>query len=350
MPQESPKFQIEPIIPSDEADVRAFLTKAIARPGAELAMPDGWLAWMAAGAVTIGLPEIGVGWKLVVAGEVGGVHLMVPFRAVAADGTEGVSVQSSGFYVAPQWHGPASGALFLTLMKHRPRFHCSVSTANKAASDVWKAFRGEFNQGSDQEYCRMAPRPSLLEEAVARRVPLVARLLQHSNPSVRVSLSRRLASLRSRLGGALAAFGPAAVDAAVGLQWHGAGVIPSEALLRWKLSSPVPWHDLLILQSGGRSFAAFVTGAARGHRGQVATLTVCAVWGPAWDENPRSAISVILDAARRDFPFITLGFSPVPDSVQSLFRRRMLDAPRRWLVRSPGQSPLLPGWNDLNSL
>ena len=73
------KFQIETVMPADEAVVRAFLVKAIGRTGAGAGMPDGWLAWMARGAACAGVRDIPVGWKLMVEGELGGVHLVVPF-------------------------------------------------------------------------------------------------------------------------------------------------------------------------------------------------------------------------------------------------------------------------------
>ncbi|HWB07035.1 MAG TPA: hypothetical protein VG796_28690 [Verrucomicrobiales bacterium] len=312
-------------------------------------MPDGWLAWRAAGAASAGLPEIPSGWKLVAEGKLAGVHLIMPFRLAAEDGAEAVTIQSSGFYVDPRWHGPASGALFLSLVRLRSRFHCSVSTANHAASAVWKAFRAQPEPGSEMERCLMTPRFSLLEEAVVRPLPPLGKLLRKFFPR-RPALERKLAALRSGFGAAVAASGLEAVKPASELPWHGAGAVPSEALLRWRLSSPAPWQELLILQTDGGVCAVYFTASARGHRGQIAAVDISAVWGSAWDEDPSGVISMIIAAARRHFTLVTLGFSPVPLSVQQLFRQRALDAPRRWWATSPAQPLPLPGWNGLNSL
>lgn len=344
------KFQIEPILPADEAAVVAFLASQIERPGAEAGMPPGWLAWMTAAAACAGHPEVGVGWKLVAGGELAGVHLMVPVRVAAENGGESVTVQSSGFYVAPQWHGPASGALFLTLMKHRCRFHCSVSTANKAAGGVWLAFRGQPMPGSDGEDCAIVPRPSVIEEAVVRRVSPLGRLLRKCGGNARASLTGRLGKFRKRLGSAVTAHGMEAVEAAAALPWNGAGAVPSVALLRWRLSEPDPRHQLMLLEVEGRKCAAFCTASARGHRGQIPALIFAAVWGPAWEADPAAVTALLLGAARREFAMISTGFSPLPEPVRRLFRPRKLDAPRRWMVPSSAQLPPLAGWNGLDSL
>lgn len=343
------KIQIEPVALADEAAVRAFLVKSIERPGAAAGMPDGWLAWLSRGAECAGVADIPVGWKLVSEGELGGVHLVVPFR-VAAEGGEAISIQSAGFYVDPRWHGPASGALFMALVKHRSRFHCSVGTANEASAAVWKAFRAEQNPGSGEEFCVMSAHPSLLEEALVRRMSWLTKLLPKSAPGVRASLPRRLASLREALRTAVTEHGAEAVESCAALPFSGAGALPTAELLRWKLSAPDPRHTLLALTHQGAGCAAFFTAATRGHRAQAATLSVSAVWGPAWDADAGGVLEMILTAARKEFPFITVGFSPIPEAAGVLLRRRSLDAPRRWLAKSPAQPAPLPGWNGLDAL
>jgi hypothetical protein len=224
-----------------------------------------------------------------------------------------------------------------------------VSTANDAASAVWKAFRGQPEPGSDSELCLMAPRPPLLEEAMVRRMPFLGGILR-KRLSGRAALEPALAAMRSRFGGAVVAAGLEAVKPAAGFAWQGSGAIPSEALLHWRLSSPVRWQELLVLETGGKPFAVYFTASARGHRGQIPAVDISAVWGPAWDHDPQAAVSLILQAARREFALVTLGFSPAPPQVQGLFRQRALDAPRRWLAASASQPVPLPGWNGLNSL
>lgn len=346
----SAKFQIETIVPSDENAVRTFLAGAIERPGAEAGMPPGWLDWLAQGAAAGGVPDVPLGWKLVVEGEVGGVHMVVPFREAAVAGGEAVSLQSSGFYVDPRWHGPASGALFLALMKYRTRFHCSVSTANEKAARVWKAFKAEEQQESGDEWCTLRFGPALLEEALLRRVPWLKKLFPRKAPAVRASLPLRLDELRKNLGLAVKAAGLEAVPRSAALLFSAGGALPTPALLEWMLSSPDRRHSLLFLEIDGQPCAAFFTAGPRGHRGQAPALSISAVWGPAWEAVPAVVMAALLRAARPLFPFVTLGFGPAPESIRPLLRRRALDAPRRWRVYSGGQPPILPGWNGLNSL
>lgn len=343
------KFQIEPITLSDESAVRAFLIKAIARPGAEAAMPVGWLAWLARGAAAAGVPEIPVGWKLMAGGEIGGVHLVVPFR-VAAEGGEAISIQSAGYYVDPRWHGPASGALFLALMKYKARYHCSVGTANEASAAVWRAFKAEEQAGSGEEWCVMRFSTALVEEALVRRARWLTKVLPGGAEGLRVSLPRRLADFRRGLGAAVTAGGQEAIAACAALAYRGAGAIPTAALLEWKLGSPDARHELLSLQIGGRPCAAFFTAGPRGHRGQTPALGVSAVWGPAWESDPAAVLCAILRAARTQFPFVALSFGPVPECLRPRLRCRALDASRRWVVLCPGQAPVLPGWNGLDAL
>lgn len=345
----SGKFQIEVLKPSDEAEVRAFLVKAIVRPGAEASMPDGWLAWMARGAEAAGVPDIPVGWKLMAEGGIGGVHLVVPFRTAAAGG-EAISIQSAGYYVDPRWHGPASGALFLALMKYRARFHCSVGTANAASAKVWQAFKAEESAGSGEEHCVMQLSAGLVEEALVRKAAWMKRFLPGWAAEVRRSLPDRLAVLRQRLGATMTACGAEAAGPCAALNFQGAGAIPTENLLRWKLSAPERRSELLALVIAGQPCAVFLTAGPRGHRGQTAALSVSLIWGPAWESGPAVVSGALQRAARGLFPLVTFGFSPLPASMTHGLRRWKLDAPRRWLVRSAAQPPVLPGWNGLDAL
>lgn len=312
-------------------------------------MPDGWLAWLARGAECAGVPEIPAGWKLIVEGEIGGVHLMMPFR-VCAEGGEAVVVQGSSYYVDPRWHGPASAALFLALVKLRSRYHCSVATANESSGAVWKAFRAAEITDSNAEYCLMRARLPLLEEAFVRRMPALARSLPRGAPEIRASLRTRLTAFRERLGSALSRCGEDAVEPCTRLTFPGPGTLPTPALLRWKLSAPAGLQELVLLEHNGAPCAAFFMASVRGHRGQIPTLDLAAVWGPAWEASPGPVLSHILRAARRDFPYFTLGISPLPAPARALLRRRVLTAPRRWLAPSPAQPPLIPGWNNLDAM
>ncbi len=345
----SGKPSLEPITLSDEAAVRTFLVNAVGRPGAAMGVPDGWLAWMMRGAASAGLPDFPMGWKLMLDGEFCGLHLMMPFR-VAAEGGEAISIQSAGYYVEPRWHGPASGALFMALVRHRAKFHCSVGTANAASAKVWQAFKAQEMAGSGEEYGVASVHLSLLEEAAVRRVKWLARLLPKCALALGASMPRRLAGLCDRLSGALTAHGASAVDSCAALPFHGPGAIPAAAMLQWRLDAPDRRHMLLALAHRGQAFAVFCTASTRGHRAQVPNLTIAAAWGPAWDTDPRGALELILTAARRDFHYVTVGFSAVPPALLGLLRRRPLDAPRRWLAASPAQPPPLPGWNGLDAL
>jgi hypothetical protein len=345
----SGKFQIEPITPSDEGAVRAFMTKAIARPGAAAATPAGWLGWLSQGAAVAGVTEIPVGWKLMAEGEMGGVHLVVPFRVAAGDG-EAISIQSAGYYVDPRWHGPASGALFLALMKYRARFHCSVGTANEASARVWRAFKAEEQKESGHEWCRLRFSAALLEEALVRRMRCLRKLFPREALALRASLPRRLEELKKNLGPAVKAAGRDAVAPCAALPFHAGGALPTAPLLEWKLNAPEPRYTLLHFDMGGLPGAVFLTAAPRGHRGQTPTLSVSALWGPAWDADPAGVLTRIIRAGGRAFPFITLGFGTVPESVRPLLRSRTLDAPRRWVAHSPAQPPARPGWNGLDAL
>lgn len=345
----SAKFQIEPITLSDEGVVRAFLTKAISRPGADAAVPPGWLEWLARGAEVAGMPEFPVGWKLIAEGEIGGMHLVAPFR-VAGQGGEAVSIQSAGYYVDPRWHGPASGALFLALMRHRARFHCSVGTANEASSRVWKAFKAGEQKESGDEWCALRVSAALIEEALVRRVRWAARLFPGRAPGVRDSLPRRLDKMKKNLGSAVKGSGTEAVADCTALPFTGAGALPTEALLDWKLSAPDNRFSLLLMEINGRLCAGFFTAGPRGHRGQTPALSVSLLWGPAWEAEPAAVLAAILRAASPEFPFVTLGFGPVPEKVRPLLRKRSLDAPRRWLAVSAAQPGVVPGWNGLDAL
>ena len=192
--------------------------------------------------------------------------------------------------------------------------------------------------------------PALVEEALMRRLPFLARLLPKSAPGLRDSLPRRLAAFRRNLASAITAQGSAAVDSASALAFHAPGAIPTVPLLHWKLSAPDPRYELLALEIDGKPCAAFFTASTRGHRGQVATLNVSAIWGPAWDADPAAVLTQLVRAARPEFPFLSLGFSPVPESLRPRLRLRKLDAPRRWMARSAAQPPPLSGWNGLDAL
>jgi hypothetical protein len=269
---------------------------------------------------------------------------------VAAEGGDAVAIQSAGYYVDARWHGPASAALFLALVKFQNRYHCSVGTANEASAAVWKAFRAAELPGSGEESCCMSPRIALVEEAVVRRLPFVRKLLPRGAPKVRAGLPLRMSSFRKRLGDAVVSFGCHAIDQCAAYRFQGAGAIPTASLLRWRLSAPDPRYELLQLRSAGLNAAAFFTASTRGHRGQAATLNVSAIWGPAWESDPKAVFELIKEAARHEFPFLTVGFSPAPESVRAALRLRRLDAPRRWFVRSPAQPAPLPGWNGLDAL
>ena len=343
------KFQIEPITLSDEGEVRTFVTKSIARPGAAAAAPPGWLEWLARGAEVAGVPEVPVGWKLTADGEVGGINLVAPFR-VAAEGGEAISIQSAGYYVDRKWHGPASGALFLALMKYRTRFHCSVGTANEASARVWKAFKAEEQKESGDEWCSLRVSAALMEEALVRRARWVGRLLPRESPAILESLPRRLDALRRNFGSVVKAAGREAVAMCAALPFTGAGALPTPALLAWKLDAPRARFTLLLLEVAGKQCAGFFAAGPRGHRGQTPTLSVSVVWGPAWEEDPAAVMAAILRAASPVFPFVALGFGPAPGTVRPLLRCRTLDAPRRWRTASPAQPRVLPGWNGLDAL
>lgn len=345
----SPKFQIEPISLGDEAEVRAFLSKSISRPGAAAAFPPGWLAWLAEASTVAGVEGIPLGWKLIAGGELGGVHLIAPFR-VAAQGGEALSIQSAGYYADPRWHGPASGALFLALMKFRSRYHCSVGTANEASSRVWQAFKAEELQGSGEEWCSLRLSAPLIEEALVRRARWMVRFLHSEATALRDSLPRRLESVQRRLGSAVQVSGVEAADSCAALPSTGGGAVPSRALLLWKLSAPGARCSLLRLSVSGKECAVFLTAGPRGHRGQTPALSVSSVWGPAWDSHPAEAMALLIRSARPVFPFITAGFGPVPGAVRPLMRSRKLDASRRWIHPSAAQPPLVPGWNGLDAL
>ena len=196
----------------------------------------------------------------------------------------------------------------------------------------------------------MSLRLPLVEEALVRRMEWLTKVLPKSAAGWRVSLPRRLAAVRKALGTAVTAEGVEAVDFCAALPFGEAGALPTAELLHWKLSAPDPRNTVLALTHRGKACAAFFTASTRGHRGQVPTLNISAVWGPSWDFDPAGVLKQVVAAARREFPFITLGFRPVPEAARALFSRRPLDATRRWLAQSPAQPAPLPGWNGLDAL